>query len=163
MNFALVVPIFLDGRNFLVQTLKKSQITHQNLAVICSIFHFSRKKFKVLVLAVLSNWREPGAELYLTKDLPTDQSKMVHQWATGDAINWKKIISNVTIPVDCGQRYLGFLLKAHSDETKKCMRLWQTVAVQKFRTFSIFCITAPVCRSRMQIRSIFCGHLNGPL
>ena len=150
MNFALVVPIFLDGRNFLVQTLKKSQITHQNLAVICSIFHFSRKKFKVLVLAVLSNWREPGAELYLTKDLPTDQSKMVHQWATGNAIKWKKIISNVTIPVDCGQRYLGFLLKAHSDETKNacgCGRLLPCKNLELFLFFaSPLLSAAAACR-----------------
>ena len=113
MNFALVVPIFLDGRNFLVQTLKKSQITHQNLAVICSIFHFSRKKFKVLVLAVLSNWREPGAELYLTKDLPTDQSKMVHQWATGDAIKWKKIMYSCIL-----QNLVVFLLQLKLNSCK---------------------------------------------
>ena len=30
-------------------------------------------------------------------------------------------------------------IKAHSGKTKKCMRLQQTVAVQKFRTFPSFC------------------------
>ena len=35
------------------------------------------------------------------------------------------------------------------------MLLWQTLAVLKIITFSIFCRTAPVCRSRMRIHSKF--------
>ena len=39
----------------------------------------------------------------------------------------------------------------------------QTVAVQKIRTFSVFCGTVPVGHSRMRICSKFCDSLNGPL